>query len=352
MKNQGQKLNSILLIALLLFAYMAMGQQYSSEVRTSGKKSFHSNTIGQDFKIEYRGDIELTDNDKDIKSMSRDGYLEISKTVFGSRRYVLIESESGNSLFREYREGRTKVDWDPAGKAWLAEILPEIVRTTTLAAESRVNRFYGKGGAGSVLSEITRIESDYVKSHYFKLLLAKTGLKSSELAEIAQSAGEEISSDYYLSEVLKENSGQFFKSDQATTAYLNASKEIGSDYYLTVVLKEALGNNDLNSGQIDDLLDASEYISSDYYITTVLKEALEQGEMNSTKIKAIVIQSKNISSDHYQTELINQIIENEELSKETVEIVIEAISNVGSDYYIYSTLNKILDKEDRRSKQP
>src|SRR5687768_13320528 len=49
----------------------------------------------QDFKIEMRGKIELSDDDKDIKSISDDGYLEISKTVFGSKRSIVIESLGG-----------------------------------------------------------------------------------------------------------------------------------------------------------------------------------------------------------------------------------------------------------------
>src|SRR5690606_21708178 len=96
----------------------------------------------------------------------------ISKTVFGSKRSIVIESQGG-SLKREYYEGRTKMDWEPNGKNWLGEILPEIVRNTTLAAESRVNRIYQRGGAKAVISEINIIESDYVRARYGKLLLQK-----------------------------------------------------------------------------------------------------------------------------------------------------------------------------------
>ena len=88
----------------------------------------------QDFKIEMRGKIELSDDDKDIKSISNDGYLEISKTVFGSKRSILIESLGDGRVKKEYYEGRSLKPWDPNGKEWLAEILPEVVRSSTIGA--------------------------------------------------------------------------------------------------------------------------------------------------------------------------------------------------------------------------
>src|SRR5690348_9711284 len=104
-----------------------------------GTMTINTNNGYQSFNVEMRGKIEITDDDKDIKSMSPDGYLEITKTVFGSRRTLVISPQSGG-LKREYYEGRTSMPWEPEGRKWLAEIMPELLRTTTIAAESRVNR--------------------------------------------------------------------------------------------------------------------------------------------------------------------------------------------------------------------
>jgi hypothetical protein len=167
-------------LLILMFAAPVLAQE-----TTSAKESTSSTTIIHndrstsrwrtstgltDFNIEMRGKIELTDNDKDIKSISDDGYLEINKTTFGSKRTIVIESEAGK-IKKEYYEGRTKMNWEPAGREWMSEILPEIVRSTTIGAESRVARFFKQGGANAVLNEIGQIESDHVKSHYANLLM-------------------------------------------------------------------------------------------------------------------------------------------------------------------------------------
>ena len=237
-----------LMIAVLLVAWSAqtMGQRTvitSSDKRViiSNNKVHHSRRSGvmNSFNIEYKGDIEVTDDDRDIKSISSGGYFEVSKTTFGSKRSIVIESRSGG-LRKQYFEGRKELEWEPNGREWLAEILPDIVRSTGIASESRVNRYYQKGGVDAVLDEISRLDSDYVKAIYAKKLLAKKGLSNNDLAAAVKEFGDEIDSDYYLSQILKENSDLFLRNDQLAEAYLGAVKNIGSDHYSSSILKDAM----------------------------------------------------------------------------------------------------------------
>src|SRR5688572_27082918 len=93
-------ITTFLLTTLLVSAVQTFGQEQSAESKSS--RSHHvdernvsrwRNTNGlSDFNIEMRGTIELTDDDRDVKSLSNDGYLEITKTVFGAKRQIVIES--------------------------------------------------------------------------------------------------------------------------------------------------------------------------------------------------------------------------------------------------------------------
>src|SRR6188508_210776 len=128
----------LLLMSLVLipvFSETAFSQQptASSDKETEatvfkGTQRWRTSTGFSEFNIEMRGKIELTDDDKDIKSISDDGYLEIDKTVFGSRRAIVIESAGGGKMRKQFYEGRTLKDWEPGGRKWLSEILPEVVR--------------------------------------------------------------------------------------------------------------------------------------------------------------------------------------------------------------------------------
>ncbi|MEQ8424251.1 MAG: hypothetical protein RIA63_06040, partial [Cyclobacteriaceae bacterium] len=204
-------------------------QEAKVEIKQDNNKIVIKNRSGlTSFDVEVRGKIELTDDDKDIKSMSSDGYLEIKKTVFGSRRTLIVSPNAGG-LLKEYYEGRTKIPFDPAGKEWMAEILPELVRSTTIGSESRVDRFFKKGGTSAVLNEIRNLQSNYVQSHYASLLMTqKVNIK--DYPRIIDEMADIMDSDYYLANFLKKNMDRFIKSSEGLEAVFKATGNIDSDY--------------------------------------------------------------------------------------------------------------------------
>ncbi|MEL7003829.1 MAG: hypothetical protein AAFN93_13990 [Bacteroidota bacterium] len=315
------------------------GNRDRSKLRISAK-------IGglHNFNIEHRGDIEVTDDDRDIKSISRGGYLEITKTTFGSKRSILIEA-SGGQLIREYREGRRLVDYEPDGRKWLAEILPDIVRSSGIAAESRINRLYKQGGAKAVMDEIGRLDGSYVQAIYAKKLLNKSGLSKSDLILIAKGLPDEIDSDYYLAQALKDNSDKFLNDEKTAQAYFDAVGEIGSDYYAAAVLKTSLEDYTPSAQSITKIMDASRNIGSDYYQAAVLSSVLEVQELEGDVLAEIISSSKDISSDYYQSQILSKAIGSKNLSTESFEKLMEAVSDVSSDYYMANVFTKLLDND-------
>src|SRR5882672_12037553 len=103
-------------IVLLLASSSLSSPSWAQEAKASAKNGSektvwnHSNGFSN-FNVEIRGKIELTDDDRDIKSISADGYLEINKTVFGSKRTLIITPQ-GSLLKREYYEGRTSMPYE------------------------------------------------------------------------------------------------------------------------------------------------------------------------------------------------------------------------------------------------
>jgi len=317
----------------------------SSTVITRGKETYRwKSSIGStDFNIEIRGKIEITDDDKDIKSISDDGYMEITKTVFGSKRAVVIESQGGGKMKKEYYEGRTKMDWEPNGRQWLSEIMPEIVRSTGLGAESRVNRFLKQGGTGAVLAEIARIPGDHVKAQYFKILLEKN-LPGSDMAAIINQAATAVRSDYYLSTILQNNANKLMVTQEATDAFFKATQKIDSDYYKSVVLKEALKQRSASPAQVKTILQSAATIDSDYYKYVVLSTLLDQPEVKEEAFNEMVRLAAEIESDHYRTQLLGEALRKPGISKTTYNTIITAVSGVESDYYKTNVFNTLAKK--------
>lgn len=347
------KRNQIFSIALLAFL-MVLPSSTHSQSRTKSKSNYSISNDGKgriqitnngkEFQIEYEGDITLSDDDKDIIAISNGGFVEIEQSSFGNRRRIVIESDRNGNLIKKYYEGRTEKDFNPEGKEWLADVLQEIVRSTTLAAEARVNRFYSKGGANAVLAEIGRIESDYVNAAYFKLLLEKN-LSNSELVKTIEVAGKEIDSDYYLASILEANQKAFLSNSQTITAYINAAKSIESDHYLTSVLKKVVNDKSITDSQMESLLEISKDVKSDHYLTQILTEVMDNRELNSQNISRIISLSRDIQSDHYKTQVLKKVINDKGLPNNAYDAFLGTLGDIKSDHYISEVIRVLLDKK-------
>lgn len=319
------------------------GWSQSSQIYASGNgsKITYKNTNGlNSFNIEVRGKIEVTDDDRDIKSISSDGYLEITKTSFGSRRTIKITAE-GNSLKREYYEGRTQLPYEPEGRKWLSEILPEVVRTTTIAAESRVNRFYRKGGVPAVLNEIGALEGDYMRAHYANLLL-KLPLTPKDHPAIISKVSSLLDSDHYLTEFLDNNMDQFVKSKESLDAVLAATNKMESDHYKTQVIKEALRAQPASAEGVRIILATVGKMDSDHYKTEILNSLLRQSNLSDAVLTEIINGTKSIDSDHYRTEVLMRILERD-LSATAYKQAVEAAQEIESDHYLTQVIKSMLD---------
>ncbi len=339
-------------LALLIqpvFAQETASSSKSSSVSitTSSRDNIHrwKTSNGFDnFNVEYRGKIEITDDDKDIKSMSDDGYLEISKTVFGSKRSIVIESQGNGKIKKQYYEGRTETTWEPNGKAWLSEILPEVVRTTTLCAESRVARLFKQGGTNAVLNELDKIESDYVRSGYANILM-KQPVQAKDYSIIINKLAEKTDSDHYMTEFLKNHTDKFLQNKEATTALFSATKRMDSDHYKTVVIKEALQGQMTSLENVKIILQAASQMESDHYVTEVLTSILKQNNLTDGIVSEIINTTQSIESDHYKTVVLTQAMDKPGLTGASYTRVVESVKTIESDHYITQVLKNLLENK-------
>jgi len=333
--------------SLLLFLLTpGLAQEASASLvkqseETDGKTHRHKTSFGvYDFNVEYRGKIEISDDDQDIISLSDGGFVEISKTVFGSKRSIIMESLGGGKLKKEYYEGRTKMQWEPDGRKWLSEILPSIVRSTALGAESRINRYYKQGGVSAVMAEISRLEGDYTRYQYGKLLLEKE-IVANELPSIINGLANEIDSDYYLATLFKDNITKLMSTTDAANAFYQSTSKISSDYYKSVVLQEAMSKYSTSPAQVKVILESAKSISSDYYLSVVLGSLLDQPVVKEDALNEMVIVSKNISSDYYRSVVLNRVLKLKGVSNVTLKNIADAAGDINSDYYKSTVFNSM-----------
>ena len=354
MKTISITKKSTLAIALMLFIFTSnfvvsqtnitttKGNSFTINSNSSknGVRTYHVKNGQKDFRIEYEGDITLSSDDRDITGISRGGFIEIKKSSFGTRRRILIHNETG-TLVKKYFVGWSEKSFNPEGKKWLADILPEILRTTTIAAKSRVDRFYKKNGANGVLSEVRKMKSDYIKSAYIKLLLEKN-LSTNDLVKTIESTGNYIKSDHYVSQILKSNQKAFLKNDRTVTAFINASKSLNSDHYSTNILKAVIEDASISDKQLGSLLEITKGIKSDHYITQLLKSIMENRKLNDDNMGKILALTKDVNSDHYKVTILKLALKNKNLSKKAHEQFLATVKDIKSDHYVSSIITEIL----------
>lgn len=336
------------LLVLFLIAFMLIPSTYLAQNSVTvngdtGKNKISIRNNRSNFKVKYEGEITLSDDDKDIQDISSGGYIEIKKSSFGRSRKIVIEKE-GNTLIRKFYIGWSEKEYDPEGKNWLADILPDILRSTTMAAKSRVNRFYNKGGVNKVLSEIKKMDSDYVQSAYFKLLLKKE-LTTKETIKTLEIVGNTIKSDYYLSNVLRKNQQLFLKSPETLDAYITAAKNVNSDYYLNQIVKAVISNKNISDTQLARLLNISSDINSDYYLSDILKEVMDKRELNKENILVVMKLSKSINSDHYKSNILKKALRSKNLSKGAYDSFLISLKDISSDHYITEVIKEWLNNK-------
>ena len=117
--------------------------------------------------VKAKGQFEFTEDDADIKSISRQGYLLIKERHGMNVRQLEVVQGPDGKLQRSYSLQGESRPFNEEARTWLSHILPEVLRQTGFGAMARVQRIRRDRGADAVLEEISRIKSDRVKSIYF-----------------------------------------------------------------------------------------------------------------------------------------------------------------------------------------
>lgn len=362
--NTLSKPHFLWILLVLLFSVQVLQAQTitTSSSRTTNSSNFIYKDDNQKLKIESNGKIEISSDENSISSISPGGSFKIEKTIFGNSRSITIKND-GSGLEHDYKEGGRSKPFDPDGKAWLAEMLPELMNTTTFGAENRVDRMYANGGAKSVLAKVDQLKGDFIKSTYLGLLMKKN-LSPAEISACIDKTIAQIDSDHYQLEVYKSLNPSYFKdlnqlnkavgaldSDHFKTELLKPIfktnvmegkgkesiqliKMIDNDHFKTEIAKtisfSSLSNQDLKF-MVDELVPA---IDSDHFKNELLKSALDKGNMNEARALIILDGLESIDSDHFKSELLTYICRKQGSEKVKAKIMGIAKNSIDSSHFL------------------
>ena len=339
-----KKIKLYQIIAVLMLAINCLHPQHLYTQTNIQIKNDHFKIIGlnDDFNVNYKGDIKVADDDKSIRSISSGGYIEIEKRTFGNSRRLNIYPNSEGKIIYEYEEGSKKVNFEPEGRKWMEEILPDIIRNSGIDIEGRVNRFYSKGGVKAVLNEIESIGSDFISAKYFKVLIGNLKLNENEYKQAISAVPEMVSSDFERSNIFQQSRDIYINSNSLTEAYLSAVSKISSDFEKARVLK-SLRIDSFNEIQLNNYLITTNSINSDFEKSNVIKYMLSKQLLNETTFFSAVRVTDNIRSDFEKSNCFRLMLSKSPNEKVLAEIF-RAVSRMSSDFEKGNILRNASDK--------
>ena len=318
--------------------------QSTSHTTNDGEKS--GNWVwsdnGKKFEVNYRGDIEFTDDDSDVSRMSPGGYLRIKDGQrFGTDNSVEFRGGSGGAIERRFWVSGRERPFEPEGRKWLAEVLPKFIRQSGIGAKSRVARFMKSGGAGAVLAEISRIDGSWAKRVYFTELFNQPGLSGAAIQQALRQAGREVDSDFELASLLIA-SNRIVSDDAVRRSYLEAARSIGSDFELRRVLSSIVKAGQMTPAIAASVLDTSGSIDSDFEQASLLVEFAARQPFDAPAGGAFFKALAGVSSSFEHNRVLKAVLQRTDLSEPVRVAALESGAAIESDFELASFLTQFV----------
>lgn len=288
--------------------------------------------------VDIEGEVVFLPDDSGVESMGSGAVFEIEERIGRSERRARFQASSG-SVARRYWVDGDEAEWSAEAERWIAAILPELFRHTTINAEARVRRMIEEGGADRVFSEVETIRSEHVASTYLELLMEHGELGVAEYVRVIDAAGR-LESDHNAGELLIAVVERGGLQPAFQEPLLRAAEGLGSDHQKTRVL-ETLLRMDLDPAQLDAVVASTRTIDSDHGASTVLAAIARNGRLDALDRAAFLDALEGIGSDHAKGEVVRAFLDAGPLQADEVVRVLEMTQSIDSDHEHGTILQRV-----------
>lgn len=333
--------------------------------------------------IDMLGDVEFSSDDRRVVGLGPDARFEIEERIGRDERRARIEGQPGGGLERRYWQDGDEVAWGPEADRWLASLLPEIFRHTTINAEARVRRMVAEGGPDRVFAELRQIESDHVTRTYLEVLMdvaelteadyrrvieAATNIDSDHgsaellMAVVARAglqpsfqdpllaASERLESDHQRSRILQMLLDSPL-SDAQLDAVLASARSIDSDHNLGELLSSIAAAGRMDDGARASFLETLRSIDSDHMQATVIHAFLDAGRLSDAELAQLLDLSEYLDSDHQRADILQRVARDYPLTGRQVSIYLRSAARMSSDHQKATTAKVIIERADFSGEQ-
>ena len=316
------------------------GQEVRSKrAQSSGNMTWSHN--GETLEVNYRGDVEFSDDDKDIKSLTPGGWLRIKDGGWLGGHSMEFRADASGNIERRFWTGSREQPFEPEGRKWLEQILPRFIRQTGMGGRARVARIYKTKGAPGVLAEVSLIEGSWAKRIYLAELLRTPRLDARTVEQAFAQAGREIDSDFELASLLI-SAGDLLTADVTRRAYFDAARTIGSDFEMRRVFSSALKRGPLAPAILAGVLDTSTAIESDFELASLLVAVAKLQPLDEAARSAFFKALDTVGSDFERRRVLSTVMKRTDISPEATAAALVSATSIRSDFENASVLLEVV----------
>lgn len=309
----------------------AQSSTSGTETTSRGSGNYVWSSGGDKLAIKWTGGFRLSNDDKDIEWVESGRTVELSDGGWVLTTGVVLRGLPDGTIERSYRRNGFAQPYEPGGRAYLADALIRVIRSSGFGAESRVARFLKQGGVDAVFAEIAQLEGDYVRRIYYTELFKQAQLTPAQITKIAQQASTTISSDYELGTLLKAASKHTNGDEGALVALIDATNTIGSDYEQREALVVLLPQHP-SAKVAAAVLTAASGLGSAYERSTLLIEFVHRGGLSVTTKPAFFDLVAGTTSSYEQGRILQTVMATPDMSADVVADARKSSLKMGSDY--------------------
>lgn len=325
------------------------------------------------FEIRYKGKVLVTDNDKDIKSISPNGYLVIEKSSFGNSRRLEFTSDSQGNLTRKYFEGAKERTYDSDGSAWLQEVLEEAIYRTGVGGKERAMRIYKSKGVYGILDEVDRI-SGYssafsfnstifgyksmeirgfnVRNMYLKTLIDEAKLDKKDLPQVLRVI-ESIESNSTKGTLLRTIIDKYPLDSYLMAKLLQTTESLSYNTERGNVLRKFQSKYRINEDNYDAYFDVIRNMSINSEKGNVLKPLLNTQKLDDRVMAELISTVAQFSSESEKAAVLRVVASKMSDNSTVVREYIRTVSGIGDSYrYLRDELLEMVAANGVKPNQP
>lgn len=329
-------------LAVTTVASALSGDGFSRYVFSDDDSITVSHSDG-DYKLRLKmtGKVVFNDDSSDIAHLGAGAKFRVSETRDGVEREIRYFGKDG-VIQREYRLDGKVVALDADGRAWLAKMLPDVMRESGINAEARGKQLLAKGGPDALLAEIAKIESDHSAGRYLAVLFANAKLDATQLTR-ALTLAKGIDSDFELRQALQAALTSQTLPPAQQVQVLRLSNEIGSDFEQAELLVSMAETGGLQGDVLAAWREAVARIGSDFEQRRVIEALMDHGEPSPATVAVALDSSHGIGSDFETREVLTAAAPRLGKSTDARAAYLRLAATIGSDFELREALKALLE---------